>query len=261
MIRISVVVITFNEEKNIERCLQSVKHIADEIIVVDSLSTDRTILIAENYGAKVIPQVFLGHVEQKNFAASMAANDWVLSLDADEALSPELEKNILLIKEMPQADNLDAYRMCRLTNYCGKWIKHSGWYPDKKIRLFNRTKGCWKGENPHDRWELYENPKNIKDLHGDILHYSFYSMLDHIRKIEKYSDIAARARVEKGKNYSILEIIVVPAWVLFMNYIIRLGFLDGYYGLIVCKLQAYDTWIKYNLVRQYSAMKNEGKTF
>ncbi len=261
MIQISVVIITFNEEKNIERCLQSVKRIADEIIVVDSLSKDKTISIAETYGAKTITQAFLGHIGQKNFAASQASSDWVLSLDADEALSPELEKNILKIKETHQAGTYDAYRMCRLTNYCGKWIKHSGWYPDKKTRLFNRTKGCWKGENPHDRWELYDNSKNIKDLHGDILHYSFYSMLDHIKKIEKYSDIAARARVEKNKNYNLLKIIVVPAWVFFINYIIRLGFLDGYYGLIVCKLQAYDTWIKYNLVRQYTVMKKEGKPY
>jgi glycosyltransferase involved in cell wall biosynthesis len=260
MIRISVVIITYNEEKNIERCLQSVKNIADEILVVDSLSIDGTINIAKNFGAKIISQAFLGHVQQKNFAALQATYDWVLSLDADEALSPGLEKSILQIKEQ-QAGGYYAYRMCRLTNYCGKWIKHSGWYPDKKVRLFNRTKGCWNGENPHDRWELYENIKNIKDLHGDILHYSFYSMLDHIRKIEQYSDIAARARVEKNKNYSLLKIIVVPGWVFFMNYIVRLGFLDGYYGLIVCKLQAYDTWIKYNLVRQYAAMKKEGKSF
>ncbi len=261
MIQISVVIITFNEERNIERCLQSVKDIADEIVVVDSLSQDKTVSIAEKYGAKVISQAFLGHVEQKNFAASQAANDWVLSLDADEALSPELEKSIREIKQSNFTGATDAYLMSRLTNYCGKWIKHSGWYPDRKIRLFNRTKGCWKGENPHDRWELYDNTKNIKRIKGDILHYSFYTMSDHLKKIEKYSDIAARARVEKNKNYSLLKIIVVPGWVFFINYIIRLGFLDGYYGLIVCKLQAYDTWIKYNLVRQYAAMKKEGKAF
>ncbi|MBS1689005.1 MAG: glycosyltransferase family 2 protein, partial [Bacteroidetes bacterium] len=138
MVKISVVIITLNEEKNLSRCLTSVAGIADEVVVVDSFSTDNTAAIAEKYGARVVNQAFLGYGAQKNFANDQAANDWILSLDADEALSPELQQSILSVKAKPE---YDAYSLSRLTNYCGKWVKHCGWYPDKKLRLFDKTKG------------------------------------------------------------------------------------------------------------------------
>lgn len=258
MIKLSVVIITLNEAKNIERCLQSVTKVADEIVVVDSLSTDNTIAIAQRYNAKIVSQKFLGHIEQKNFAAQQASNDWILSLDADEVLTPELEQSILKAKENIQHN---AYNFPRLNNYCGKWIKHSGWYPDKKTRLFNRTKGAWTGENPHDRWELFDKKDKTGKLTGDLQHYSFYTIADHVKKIEKYSDIAARLRVAKGKNYSILKIIIVPQWKFFVDFVIRLGFLDGYYGFLICKLGSMETMIKYSKTRQYAQMKKEGKEF
>ncbi len=256
--KLSVVIITLNEEKNLERCLLSVKRIADEIVVIDSLSTDNTVPIAEKFGARIISQKFLGHIEQKNFAAQQAANDWVLSLDADEVVTPEMEQSILAVKANTTHD---AYSFPRLNNYCGKWIKHSGWYPDRKTRLFNRTKGEWTGENPHDRWELYDKAKKPKQLNGDLQHYSFYTISDHVKKIEKYSDIAARLRVAKGKNYSILQIVIVPQWKFVSDYFIRLGFLDGYEGFIICKLGAMEKMIKYSKTRQYAQMKKQGKQF
>ncbi len=258
MKKLSVVVITLNEEKNLARCLESVKAVADEILVVDSLSTDNTIKIAEQYGAKVILQQFLGHIEQKNFSAQQAANDWVLSLDADECLTTELQQNILKTKENP---TYNSYQFPRLNNFCGKWIRHSGLYPDAKIRLFNRTKGRWTGENPHDKWEPENTHDNIGKINGDMLHYSFYSISDYVKKIEKYTEIAARLRVEKGKTYSIMKIIVVPQWKFFADFILRLGFLDGYYGYLVCRLNAMETMIKYAKTRQYAQWKKEGKQF
>ncbi|MBS1772403.1 MAG: glycosyltransferase family 2 protein [Bacteroidetes bacterium] len=258
MIKLSVVIITLNEEKNLRRCLESVKNVADEILVVDSISTDNTVKIAVGYGAKIILQKFLGHIEQKNFAAQKASHDWVLSLDADECLSPELEQSILKTKNSPTCN---AYRFPRLNNFCGTWIKHCGWYPDAKIRLFNRTKGKWTGENPHDKWALDNLNEKEGLLKGDLLHYSFNSISDYVKKIEKYSEIAARLRVEKGINYSIFKIMVVPQWKLFADFILRLGFLDGYAGWLVCRLNAMETMIKYAKTRQYAQWKKEGKQF
>ncbi len=258
MTRLSVVIITLNEERNIERCLESVKDIADEILVVDSVSKDNTVAIAEKYGARIISQPFLGHIEQKNFAAENAIYDWILSIDADEALTETLRRNIADVK-----NNLkyNGYSFPRLNNYCGKWIKHSGWYPDQKIRLFNRKHGMWKGENPHDRWTFHNEQETEGKLKGDLLHYSFYTISDHIKKIEKYTEIAARLRVEKGKNYSLAKIWLVPVWKFFSDYILRLGFLDGYEGLLICRLGAMESMIKYSKTRQYARMKKEGKAY
>ena len=156
MIKLSVVIIAFNEEKNIERCLKSVLNIADEIVVIDSGSTDRTVELSKTYNAIIVTQDFLGHIEQKNFALTHAKYDFCLSLDADEALSKELEKSIIQVKEQ---DIVSAYSMNRLTNYCGKWIKHCGWYPDVKLRLWNKNEGQWSGTNPHDKFVMNDGAK------------------------------------------------------------------------------------------------------
>ena len=165
--KISVAVITFNEERNIERCLKSVVSLADEIVVVDSLSSDKTVEIAQTNGARVVSQKFLGYIEQKNFAIDQCSNDWVLSLDADECLSETLLANLNAIKNNPPA--ADGIRMARMTSYCGQWIKHGGWYPDKKVRLINKHKARWGGINPHDELIVQGLVKEVK---GDILHYS-----------------------------------------------------------------------------------------
>jgi glycosyltransferase involved in cell wall biosynthesis len=258
MTPISVVVITFNEEKNIERCLQSVKKVADEIVVVDSYSTDKTVEIAQRLGAKIVLQKFLGYVAQKNFATTQATHHWVLSLDADEALSPELEQSILQAKQ-----NLhhNAYRMPRLTNYCGTWIKHCGWYPDKKLRLYDRNKAAWHGDNPHDRLELNDANDKAGELKGDLLHFSYYSTSDHIKQIEHFTEVMARLAVEKGKDASILRILIAPKWKFITSFIIRLGFMDGYMGYQVCRLSSFATLVKYCKIRQYARYKREGKTF
>lgn len=258
MIRLSVVIITLNEEKNIGRCILSIKDVADEILVVDSNSTDNTVAIAEKHHANIVLQSFLGHLEQKNFATQQAAFDWVLSIDADEELSEELKQRILQIKQHPE---FRAYDFNRLNNYCGKWLKHSGWYPDRKIRLYDRRAGIWKGENPHDRWMLHDEREASGTLKGDLLHYSYATISDHVKKIERYSDIAARQKVNKGQDCSLLKIWLGPKFKFFKDFFIRLGFLDGYWGYVVCRLTAMENMIKYTKTRQYARMRREGKQF
>jgi len=259
MVSISVVIITLNEEKNIERCIRSVGRIADEIIVVDSASKDKTVEIAQRLNATVVNQPFLGYVAQKNFATSLTTHDWVLSLDADEALSPELEQSILQIKNNPIS--CYGYRLKRLTNYCGSWIKHCGWYPDKKLRLYHKEKAQWKGEKIHEKLEMNNNADKVGELGGDLLHYSYYTVSDHIKQIENFTEIAAREAVDKGKKVSLMKILVAPKWKFISDYIFRLGFLDGYAGYQLCRLSSFASLIKYAKIKQYTALKKEGKSF
>lgn len=250
MVQISVVIITLNEERNISRCLESVQGIADEIIVIDSYSTDKTVEIANSLGARVIQQPFEGYGRQKNIAAAAAANNWILSLDADEALSPQLKESISKVKQ--QQDHT-IYQMPRLTNYCGKWIKHCGWYPDRQVRLYDRTKSSWKEQRVHEYLQSNVSGEKTGMLKGDLLHYSFYTISEHLKKIEKYTELAAREAVANGKKTNLLKIWFSPKWHFFTEYIIKAGFLDGFYGYTICKLSAYAAFIKYSKIRLYGA--------
>ena len=242
--KLSGVIITFNEEKNIARCIDSLMNVTDEIIVVDSFSTDRTEAICKEKNATFIQNKFDGHIEQKNFAMRQAKFDYVLSLDADEALSPELEKAI----QQEKTDfKYDGYRFNRLTSYCGQWIKHCGWYPDTKLRIWNKTRGEWKGENPHDTLVM-QGSTEVKNLNGDLLHYSFTSVNQHVKTIQSFSEIGARAAFKRGKRSSVFSIVVNPSFKFIRDNIFKAGFLDGYYGLIVCLNSAYATFLKYTLI-------------
>ncbi len=240
MPQISVVIIAFNEEKNIARCIDSVLPLADEVIVIDSFSTDKTREIVLEKGGRIVEHKFDGHIEQKNWAITQAKYPHILSLDADEALSEELQHEILSVKENW---HFDAYYFNRLTNYCGKWIKHSGWYPDQKLRLWDSRKGKWGGTNPHDKFEL-EAGASKKHLHGDLLHYSYYTISQHILQIEKFSSISAKEAVDNGKSMSIVGLILKPTWKFIRDYFFRLGILDGYYGFVICRLSAFATFTK-----------------
>lgn len=241
MIKLSVAIITLNEERNIERCIKSILPIADEIIVVDSNSKDATVEIAQNLGARIVYQSFLGYIEQKNFAMQKASYDHVLAIDADEALSPELCASILAIKQNFDAD---AYKMNRLTNYCGQWIHHSGWYPDTKIRLFKRGAGIWKGTNPHDRFELYAG-KSLKKLKGDIHHYSYYTRQQHLDQIIKFSNISSKAKYDQGIRSNWFKLLTKPPAKFIKSYLLKQGFRDGYAGWIIATYSAYATYLKY----------------
>lgn len=241
MISLSVAIITFNEEDKIERCLDSVASIADDVIVVDSFSTDRTQDICISKRVRFIHHKFEGHIQQKNLALAQAKFDYVLSLDADECLSEELQKNILAAK----SDwNKDGYYMNRLSNYCGKWIHHCGWYPDRKLRLLDRRKGKWGGVNPHDKIIMHTGAVT-GSLEGDILHYTMDSIEAHKAQIEKFTTISAEQMYKKGKKVMYLTIPFRAGFKFLSSYIFRLGFLDGYYGFMICFLSVRYTWQKY----------------
>jgi glycosyltransferase involved in cell wall biosynthesis len=251
MINLSVVVITFNEERNIGRCINSVKAVADDIVVVDSFSTDRTEEICMKEGVRFVTHKFEGHIEQKNWAITQAKYPHVLSIDADEELSEDLKKSIIEVKNNWTKD---GYTLNRLTNYCGKWIRHCGWYPDTKLRLWDSSKGKWGGMNPHDRYELVKGASKAH-LKGDLYHFSFYTIEQHLAQADKFTDILAKAMFEKGKTSTFLKILIKPAFKFFKDYFILLGFLDGYYGYIVCKISAHATLIKYDKLKQLHTKK------
>jgi glycosyltransferase involved in cell wall biosynthesis len=239
--RLSVVIITFNEEKNIGRCIASVKNVADEIIVVDSVSADKTAEIASSMGAQVVLQPFLGYVEQKNMALTTASNDYVLSLDADEALDHKLQAAILHEKN---DFKFNGYSMNRCTNYCGKFIRHGSWYPDKKLRLVNRNYAYWGGDNPHDKLIMKEESE-VKHLNGDILHYSYNSIEEHVLQNNKFSTISAETYFRRGKRTNIFKMIVHPTWAFILGYFFRGGILDGFYGFVVALHVAHLSFLKH----------------
>jgi len=254
MVKISGVVITFNEEKNIGRCLESLKDVADELVVVDSLSTDRTEEICRQYNARFIKQPFLGYVDQKAFAAEQAKYDFVLSLDADEALSEELKKSILAVKENPDAD---AYQFNRYNNYCGKWLRLGGFYPDRKIRLWNRTKGAWEGENIHEK-VIMRKGSIIKRLRGDILHYAYETLDQHLEQMYKFSLIAAQGKFQRGRRHSfIMHVLMSPLFKFVKKYIFQGGFLYGYYGFVFCATAAAVNFFKYLRLYEYNRLKKK----
>ena len=239
---LSVAIITFNEEKNIARCLESVKNIATEIIVLDSLSTDNTKQICESFGTKFIAQPFLGYIEQKNKAIEYCTQPYILSLDADECLDEVLQKSIQQVLE--NNSTADAFIMNRCTSFCGHWIKHGAWYPDKKIRLLKQGMGFWGGTNPHDKIILNKNAQ-LQQLKGDILHYSFYSLDEYITQSNKFTTIQSQAMLLQNKKSNWFKIIVNPMVAFVNGYIFKRGFLDGWDGYFIAKTIAYFTMVKY----------------
>ncbi len=242
MQKLSVVIITYNEERNIERCLKSVQTIADEIVVVDSFSTDKTKEICARYQVKFVEHAFEGHIEQKNWAITQAKYPHILSLDADECPDETLAQSILNVKGNWITD---AYSFNRCTNYCGNWVKHGSWYPDIKLRLWDSRKGHWTGENPHDCYEMLDS--NVKVLHikGDLLHYSYYSVTEHIAQGNKFSTIAAESLFQKGKKINLISLIINPLWRFVRDYFFKLGFLDGRVGFIIAINTSHSTFLKY----------------
>jgi len=246
MVKLSAVVITYNEEKNIDRCLKSLKAVADDIVVVDSFSTDKTGEICLQNGARFVENVFEGHIEQKNFAITQAKYSFILSVDADEVLSPELIKSILKIKKDKDAD---GYSMNRLTNYCGKWIRFGGWNPDIKLRLWDSSMGKWGGVNPHDCFEMEKDAK-IKRLKGRLLHYSYYSITDHIKQVNHFTDIAANEYYNRKKEAGIFRVIFASKFKFIRDFILKCGFLDGYYGFVIARISSHAVFLKYAKLRQ-----------
>jgi glycosyltransferase involved in cell wall biosynthesis len=240
-IKLSGVVIAFNEEAKIERCIRSLQQVCDEVIILDSFSTDKTCEISRNLGAKVFQHKFDGHIQQKNRAITYASFPYVLSLDADEELSPELILSILTVKKDWQ---FDAYGMNRLNNYGGQWIRHGSWYPDKKLRLWQSDKGAWGGENPHDKF-IMQPQASVGHLKGNLLHYTMNGCDDLKKQTDKFSAIAAKAMFERGKRISRIQIAIKTGFRFFKEYFLLLGFLDGKAGWQIATMNAYYVWLKY----------------
>ncbi len=251
MTKISATIITYNEEKNIKRCIESLDFV-DEIVVVDSLSSDNTSTIAKELGAKVIEQKFLGHIDQKQLAVENAKHDWILSLDADEEVSPELKASIVELIKKPL--EYDAYEMKRVSFHLGRWIRHGGWYPDKKIRLFNRQKAYWGGYNPHDK--VIVNGK-VGMLDGDLKHYVFTDLRHNIDTNNSYSSIMAEDLYKKGKKFSYLKLFFKPVGKFLEVYIYKRGFLDGTAGFIIAVGASYSMFLKFAKLWELERVKKE----
>ena len=246
MNKLSVVIITFNEARNIERAILSVKNIADEIIVVDSFSTDKTPEICIKHQVNFNQREWTGYSDQKNYANSLAQFDTIFSLDADEALDTVLEKEILQLKE--KGFN-DLYIVNRMVNYCGKWIKHSTWYPDKKTRIFPKRLANWEGEFVHEELRFSESLPQI-ELNGHLEHYTYYNFKEHRERADKYSYLTAAKMHNKGKTANVLKP-YLSAFARFVSmFIIHLGFLDGYLGFKIAQISAQSNVIKYKELRR-----------
>lgn len=246
---LSVIIITHNEERNIGRCLDAVKEIADEIIVVDSGSTDRTQEICLQYKVKWVHHDWEGFSQQKNYADSLASCDWIMSIDADEVPDEQMSAHIMRLKH-GAFQHGHAYRMRRLTNFCGHWVHHCGWYPDAKVRIWERGTASWVGD-VHEKLSYSKFPQ-IDSLEGDLLHYSYYSVAEYdVRQVQYYT-LAAHEYYAKGRSCTMLRIVLEPLWKFISIYFFKLGFLDGSAGFYISKLSAHYTMMKYALLRELS---------
>ena len=251
--KISACLITFNEEKNIAKALNSLDW-ADEILVVDSGSTDKTIEIASSKGAKIIKQKWLGFSSQKQFAVDNAKYDWIFSLDADEIVSDKLKDEILIIKCSEQRTSANGYKIPRLSYYMNRPIKRGGWYPDWQIRFFNRNNSIWKKAIIHESIEV---SGKISKLSGDILHNSIENAAYHHRLIgERYAPLAAQQMFEAGKRTSQLKIYTASITTFAKTYFLKLGFLDGFPGYCIAHFAAHHSFMKHLLLWE---LQNKGK--
>ena len=251
--KISAVIICFNEEKKIARCLESVAW-ADEIVVLDSFSNDSTLKICSKYTDKVYQHEFEGHIEQKNRALDLCKFDWVFSIDADEVVSEELKNSILKLKELDQTKDIHGFFVNRKIYYLGKWIEHTNWYPDFKLRLFKRSKAKWGGINPHDTIIL---DGAAEKLQGDLFHYSYDDVSAHLQTIDKFTSIMAREYYANGKKASIWNITLRPIFGFFKSYILKKGFLEGKRGWMIALLDGYYVLLKF--LKIYEIQVNEKK--
>ncbi len=237
---ISACVITYNEQDNIRECLESLSF-CDEIVVVDSFSSDRTLDICREYTPKIYKNRYEGNIAQKNFALGKVKNQWVLSLDADERVSPELRREIF--SEFSKGfDDCSGYRMKRHVYYLGKWINHCGWYPDYKLRLFNKNHGHFGGSEPHD---MFLTKDKVKRLRSEIHHFPCGSLSKHIGTIDKYSGITAANLSSCSTSKAVAMLILAPVVKFVEMYIVKRGFLDGVQGLIICAVSSFSRFLRY----------------
>jgi glycosyltransferase involved in cell wall biosynthesis len=244
--KITATIITLDEERNIARAIESLR-CADEILIVDSGSVDRTVELAQNLGARVLEAGWRGYAGQKNLATDQAANDWILSLDADETISESLEAEIWNLKKSGPA--FDGYTMPRLACYLGRWIYHSGWYPDRKIRLYDRRKAKWVGDFVHESVQVQGR---LGHLQGNLLHFTCESLSEHVKTMDHYTTLAAQELVADKVKVPLTRLIVDPAWTFVSTYFLKAGFLDGPEGLTIAQMAAFYVFLKYSKARNMS---------
>ena len=244
--KISAAIIAFNEERNIARAIESLR-CCDEIVVVDNGSIDRTVEIAENLGARVVYETWHGYAAQKNLAAQQATHDWILSIDADETLTEALEAEIWQLKKT--GPEFDAYTMPRLAQYLGRWILHSGWYPDRKVRLFHREKAKWVGDFVHESVHV---DGRIGHLEGNLLHFTCDSLSEHLKTMDSYTTLAAQQIVMQKRQIGYTQLLFDPIWTFWQTYLLKRGFLDGFEGLAIAYMAAMYNFLKYAKARNMS---------
>lgn len=247
--RLSVVIITRNEEREIGECLESVSW-ADEIVVVDSLSTDSTVEIARGSASKVESRAFHGFTDQKRYATAIAEGPWILNIDADERVSSDLKEEILALLERSPTET--GFRIPRLTWYVGRFIRRGGWYPDRKLRLFRKDAGEWMGGRVHERVEV-DGPVGL--LSHPLKHYSFRTLSDHLDTIDRFTRLGAEDLAKRGKGGSLLDLLFRPPATFFKSYLLRLGLLEGWRGFVIAFLSATHTLVKYARARRASEEK------
>jgi glycosyltransferase involved in cell wall biosynthesis len=251
--RITAVLITFNEEQNIERCLSSLEPVVDEVILVDAYSSDRTVALASAFSkVKVHLHAWQGFSASKNYGNSLATNPFLLSIDADECLNAELQQALLTWKSTPAGSQI--LQVNRLTNYSGRWIRHSGWYPEYKVRIFPKDGSRWMGLLHEEL--LTPDGLTVGKLDGNLLHYSYPSVDSHVKKIIAYADLAADKDILAGNRYSLLNHgIAKPAFVFFKKFFLQAGFLDGFYGFVIAVNSAFERFLRYVKYREKVSRK------
>lgn len=243
--KISATIVALNEEGNIARAIGSLGACADEIVVVDSGSRDRTREIAAGMGARVVEEPWRGYAAQKNFAASVATYDWILSIDADEAVTPALAREIAEWKARPAG--FDGCTMPRLARYLGRWIRHGGWYPDRKVRLYHRDRASWQGDYVHESVVVRGT---VGHLQGDLLHYTCDSLAEHLRTLDRYTTLAAQALAASRRPVPVRRLVLDPPWSFIRSFVIQRGFLDGMHGFVIAGMAGFYTFMKYAKARE-----------
>lgn len=239
-LKVSAVIVCCDEEENVERCLQSLTW-ADEIVVVDSFSQDRTVELCRKYTSRIFQREWLGMVRQREYAVSLAQNDWVFAVDADEVITETLRNEVLMRLSEDKEDN-SGYYIKRHSHYLGRWIDHGGWYPDFKLRLFRKDKVYVGGENPHDK--CFVQGRTAK-LNGEMIHYPYKNISRQLRTIDTYSDIVSERLFEKSPAFLLIKMIFRPPAKFLETYIYKLGFLDELPGFVISVLSSYYVFLKY----------------
>ena len=253
---ISACITCCDEEKNIRRCLESLRW-ADEIVVVDSFSKDRTLEICREYVDRIYQHKWLGYIGQKNLIKDLANGPWILFVDADEEVSPELRRQILEEFESGRNRDFDGYEFPRMVYYLGRWIRHGEWYPDVKMRLFRKSKGICGGHEPHDRTYVHGA---VKRFPGHLYHYTYDSIWDQVRTLNEFSTITARGMFESRQSFLWMDLLLRPMFRFIRGYLLKRGILDGWRGLIIAFCTSFGVFLKYaKLYEMYLAERRRAE--